>query len=704
MAASTSTSSADPKTSGSRQRTFKGREKGEKLAPLSERLAKLGLVRDWDFVLHLPLRYEDETRITPISELRYGETCQVEATVVTSTLRQGGTMQLLTQVSDSTGTLQLRHIHFYPSQRKMLAPGNRIRIYGLVRQSFNGLPEIVHPKVKLCTAENAELPKTLTPIYPAGEGITQTWLRKRIDRAILDVDLIDLVPGEFLAPLNLPSLAQSIKELHHPAPDADYDAYAERTTPAWRRLKFDELLAQQIALRHGRSLRDKVTARALAGNEEGLADKLLATLPFTLTGAQQRVLSEIYADMNRTHPMHRLVQGDVGCGKTVVAALAALRAIDSGAQAALMAPTELLAEQHYEKLSAWMKPLGIDVLWLSGSLKAKEKAERQEMVRSGQARMVVGTHALIQEAVQFEDLGLAIVDEQHRFGVNQRLKMRSNSASGMMAHLLALSATPIPRTLAMSYLADIDISVIDELPPGRTPVTTKVISLERLPDVVTAVRNAVAAGGQCYWVCPLIEESKKADLSAATMRADSLMEALPEVRVGLVHGGMSAEDKNNRMAAFTAGEIDVLVATTVIEVGVDVPNASLMIIEHAERFGLSQLHQLRGRVGRGNLKSYCILLFDPMLSPTGRERLRIIRQTSDGFAIAREDLRLRGPGEFMGARQSGTPALRFADVQTDGDLLEAARDDAARWIAADEKKALAHATRWFSGETSYLDA
>ena len=402
--------------------------------------------------------------------------------------------------------------------------------------------------------------------------------------------------------------------------------------------------------------------------------------------------------------MHRLVQGDVGCGKTIVAALAALRAVDSGTQAALMAPTELLAEQHYQKLSAWLKPLGLEVLWLSGSLKAKEKAAAQEKIRSGQARLVVGTHALIQDAVEFKDLGLAIVDEQHRFGVNQRLRVRSSSAEGSLAHLLTLSATPIPRTLAMSYLADIDISVIDELPPGRTPVATKAVSLDRLADVVAAVKNSAAQGKQCYWVCPLIEESEKADLTAATMRADFLVESLPQARIGLIHGTMSAEDKNARMAAFAAGEIDVLVATTVIEVGVDVPNASVMIIEHAERFGLSQLHQLRGRVGRGSAKSFCILLFDPNLSQTGRERLRIIRQTNDGFEIAREDLRLRGPGEFMGARQSGVPALRFADVQTDAELLDAARDAAARWLAEDEAKALKHARRWFSGGSDYLDA
>ncbi len=695
-------------TEARNKQTKKGRsfgyEKGRKLAPLAERLAKLGLVRDWDFVLHLPLRYEDETRITAIADLRYGENCQIQATVVRSEVHQGASMQLVTQVADSSGTLQLRHIHFYPSQKKQLAPGNLIRAYGLVRQAINGLPEIVHPKIKACSSADQALPSTLTPIYPAGEGITQTWLRKRIDRAILDVDLIDLVPADILQKLGLPSLAQSIKELHHPLPGADFESYSQRQTLGWRRLKFDELLAQQVALRHGRAQRSKLHARPLLGSGAGWEAKLLSSLPFELTGAQRRALKEINSDLASSRPMHRLVQGDVGCGKTIVAALAALRAVDSGTQAALMAPTELLAEQHYQKLLAWLEPLGLEVLWLSGSLKAKEKAIAQEKIRSGQARFVVGTHALIQEAVEFENLGLAIVDEQHRFGVNQRLKMRSSSADGSLAHLLALSATPIPRTLAMSYLADIDISVIDELPPGRTPVATKAVSLERLADVVAAVKNSAAQGRQCYWVCPLIEESEKADLTAATMRADFLVESMPEARIGLVHGTMSAEDKNARMAAFAAGEIDVLVATTVIEVGVDVPNASVMVIEHAERFGLSQLHQLRGRVGRGSAKSFCILLFDPGLSQTGRERIRIIRQTNDGFAIAREDLKLRGPGEFMGARQSGVPALRFADIQTDAELLDAARDAAASWLAADEAKALQHARRWFSSESDYLDA
>ncbi len=695
--------SAKKQTAPKRSRRF-GYEKGQKLAPLPERLAKLGLVRDWDFVLHLPLRYEDETRITSIADVRYGETCQIQATVTRSELRQSSGMQLVTQVADSTGTLQLRHIHFYPSQRKQLAPGNLIRAYGLVRQSVGGLPEIVHPKIKACSSTDQSLPSTLTPIYPSGEGITQTWLRKRIDRAILDVDLVDLVPNDILQKLSLPSLAQSIKELHHPLPGADPEAYSQRQTPGWKRLKFDELLAQQISLRHGRKLRSTLHAKPLLGSDGGWEARLLKSLPFELTGAQLRALKEINSDLASSHPMHRLVQGDVGCGKTIVAALAALRAVDSGTQAALMAPTELLAEQHYQKLSAWLKPLGLEVLWLSGSLKAKEKAAAQEKIRSGQARLVVGTHALIQDAVEFKDLGLAIVDEQHRFGVNQRLRVRSSSAEGSLAHLLTLSATPIPRTLAMSYLADIDISVIDELPPGRTSVATKAVSLDRLADVVAAVKNSAAQGKQCYWVCPLIEESEKADLTAATMRADFLVESLPQARIGLVHGTMSAEDKNARMAAFAAGEIDVLVATTVIEVGVDVPNASVMIIEHAERFGLSQLHQLRGRVGRGSAKSFCILLFDPNLSQTGRERLRIIRQTNDGFEIAREDLRLRGPGEFMGARQSGVPALRFADVQTDAELLDAARDAAARWLAEDEAKALKHARRWFSGGSDYLDA
>ncbi len=689
------------------QGTPRGRmlQKGEKLTPLSERLARLGLVHDWDFVLHLPLRYEDETRIDTIASLTDGKVCQIQGTVIASDVRIGRYMQLIAQVSDGTGQIQIRFLHFYPSQREKFKRGCKVRLYGQARVQLNGGLEIFHPKLKPYLEDTRDLPRTLTPVYPAGEGITQPWLRKRINRAMLDVDLVDIVPEEFTAPLNLPALETSIKSLHHPKPGADFEAYCTKTTPAWKRLKFDELLAQQITLRHGREIKNTVTAPALAGKVGGMRDTLLKNLPFALTGAQQRCLKQINDDIARATPMHRLVQGDVGCGKTIVAALSALQAVDSGAQAAIMAPTEILAEQHYKKLEPLLSPIDVRMTLLTGSLKPKEKAARQQAIAEGSFDVIVGTHALIQEAVHFANLGLAIVDEQHRFGVQQRLRLRTGSGDGRpVPHLLMLSATPIPRTLAMSYLADIDVSVIDELPPGRTPVVTSTVSLERIKEVKAAVRRAVTSGSQVYWVCPLIDESEKADLTAATNRAQELAEELTDCRTGLIHGAMSAEEKEAVMAQFSAHELDLLVATTVIEVGVDVPNASVMVIEHAERLGLSQLHQLRGRVGRGSIKSFCLLLYSPELSESGTERLRIIRSTTDGFEIAQEDLRLRGPGEFMGARQSGAPMLRFANIDTDQLLLKAAQSVAGKWLATDPEKALTHARRWFGGKTVFLQA
>ena len=504
--------------------------------------------------------------------------------------------------------------------------------------------------------------------------------------------------------LSLPSLRNALKGLHHPNPGADYEAYSERRTPEWRRLKFDELLAQQITLRYAREVKNKLLAPRLLGSNGTLRNEFIARLPFALTGAQNRVLDEIYADLIRNTPMNRLVQGDVGCGKTIVAALSALQAVDSGYQAALMAPTEILAEQHFLKLKPLLEPLGVQVILLIGSLRAKEKALRQEMVASGQAQVVIGTHALIQETVKFHKLGLSIVDEQHRFGVEQRLKLRNAVQEGTLPHLLMLSATPIPRTLAMSYLADIDVSVIDELPPGRTPIVTTLISMDRTAEVTSAVQRAVSAGSQIYWVCPLIEDSEKSDLTAATLRHDALQKELPNCHIALLHGAMTPEEKQSVMNAFCAGETDILVATTVIEVGVDVPNASVMIIEHAERFGLSQLHQLRGRVGRGNKKSFCLLLYSPNLSEVGKERLSVIRSSTDGFEIAREDLRLRGPGEFMGAKQSGAPLLRFADLNHDTELLEAARQASQSWLSTDPKSALLHARRWFAESGNFLQA
>ncbi len=677
----------------------------EKLAPLDVRLEKLGLVRDWDFALHLPLRYEDETSVTPIGSLVVNTHAQIEGRVADQRfVRTGRGQQLQAVVEDSTGSITIRFLHYFPSIQKQLAVGSTVRLYGEPREGYYGGLEMVHPRIKSGKAAETELPKALTPVYPAGEGIQQRWLRKRIDRALLDLDLTDLVPEAVRTKFGLPGLREALSYIHTPPSGADVIGLQERSAPAWRRLIFDELLAQQITLRESRAVAFQRTAPPLAGDDAELVGCFLAQLPFNLTNAQRRVTDEILADLAANRPMHRLVQGDVGSGKTVVAALAALRAVASGHQASLMAPTEILAEQHFRKIAAWLEPLGIRTAWLTGRLKTAEKNAALEAVASGEARIVIGTHALIQEGVKFANLGLAIVDEQHRFGVAQRLALRTRPESALVPHLLMLSATPIPRTLAMSYLADLDVSVIDELPPGRTPVVTKTVKTSRKDDVLSVVRSVVAQGRQVYWVCPLIEESDKLDLTPATVCRDDLQQRLPDLTVGLVHGAMPAAEKDAVMQDFVSGLTQILVATTVIEVGVDVPNATLMVIEHAERFGLAQLHQLRGRVGRGAAQSACILLFGEDISPAGWERLKAIRDTTDGFEIARRDLEMRGPGEFLGERQSGTPLLRFADLDRDEALLAAARRTADAWLEKDRDAALRHAARWFKTAGEFLAA
>ena len=677
----------------------------EKLAPLDVRLEKLGLVRDWDFALHLPLRYEDETSVTPIGSLAVNTHAQIEGRVADPRcVRTGRGQQLQAVVEDSTGSITIRFLHYCPSIQKQLAVGSTVRLYGEPREGYYGGLEMVHPRIKSGKAAETELPKALTPVYPAGEGIQQRWLRKRIDRALLDLDLTDLVPEAVRTKFGLPGLREALSYIHTPPSGADVIGLQERSAPAWRRLIFDELLAQQITLRESRAVAFQRTAPPLAGDDAELVGCFLAQLPFNLTNAQRRVTDEILADLAANRPMHRLVQGDVGSGKTVVAALAALRAVVSGHQASLMAPTEILAEQHFRKIAAWLEPLGIRTAWLTGRLKTAEKNAALEAVASGEARIVIGTHALIQEGVKFANLGLAIVDEQHRFGVAQRLALRTRPESALVPHLLMLSATPIPRTLAMSYLADLDVSVIDELPPGRTPVVTKTVKTSRKDDVLSVVRSVVAQGRQVYWVCPLIEESDKLDLTPATVCRDDLQQRLPDLTVGLVHGAMPAAEKDAVMQDFVSGLTQILVATTVIEVGVDVPNATLMVIEHAERFGLAQLHQLRGRVGRGATQSACILLFGEDISPAGWERLKAIRDTTDGFEIARRDLEMRGPGEFLGERQSGTPLLRFADLDRDEALLAAARRTADAWLEKDRDAALRHAARWFKTAGEFLAA
>jgi ATP-dependent DNA helicase RecG len=682
---------------------------GIKAAPaLADKLRKIGLVRSDDLVLHLPLRYEDETRAYTIAEAPPGVAVQVEASVTDVSVQYRPRRQLVCRVRDAAGDeLTLRFLNFYGSQTKQLEAardeGRPLRLFGEIRHGFFGA-EMVHPRYK-AVAAGAPLPMSLTPVYPTTAGVSQAALRKLIAAALAAADLGEFFPGGWLERFGLLPFAEAVTYLHAPPPGAPEYALQERAHPAWRRIKFDEVLAQQLSLRRAFLARRARGAPMLHAAGE-LAARLLAGLPFALTGAQARVVAEIDRDLAQPFPMQRLLQGDVGSGKTIVAALAACRAIEAGWQAAFMAPTEILAEQHYIKLKAWLEPLGVRVAWLAGSLKAAAKKAMQMEAAAG-AQLVIGTHALIQDAVDFSRLGLAIVDEQHRFGVQQRLALRQKggaAADGAIPHQLMMSATPIPRTLAMSYYADLDVSVLDELPPGRTPVRTKLIGDARRDEIIAGVRAAVAEGRQAYWVCPLIEESEKLQLQTAIETHAVLSEELEGLRVGLVHGRLKADEKAATMAAFAAGEIDVLVATTVIEVGVDVPNASLMVIEHAERFGLSQLHQLRGRVGRGAHESVCVLLYAGPLSETARARLKIIFEHTDGFEIARQDLHLRGPGEFIGSRQSGVPLLRYADLEADAELVELARAEAERLLAADPTAVARHLARWLGSREELLKA
>jgi ATP-dependent DNA helicase RecG len=564
---------------------------------------------------------------------------------------------------------------------------------------------MLHPRVRN-VGDDTPLPDRLTPVYPATAGLSQASLRRAIDDALERTDLADSLPDPLRRHYALVPFGAAVQALHRPRPGESLRDLDERLAPAWRRIKFDELLAQQLSLKRAHAARRSRDAPVLpqpAQTDGSLIDRFLQQLPFALTGAQARAWAEIAADLSQPYPMQRLLQGDVGSGKTVVAALACLRAVEAGYQAAFMAPTEILAEQHFRKLADWLAPLGIQVAWLSGSLKARDKRAMKEAIASGAAPIAVGTHALIEDAVDFARLGVAVVDEQHRFGVRQRLALRAK-AGDVSPHQLMMSATPIPRTLAMSFYADLDVSVIDELPPGRTPVLTKLISAARREQVIERVRDACAAGAQAYWVCPLIEESETLQLQTAIDTHAQLLAACPELKVGLVHGRMKPDEKAAVMAGFVAGDTHLLVATTVIEVGVDVPNASLMVIEHAERFGLSQLHQLRGRVGRGSRESACVLLYEGPLSQTARERLRVIHAYTDGFMIAAEDLKLRGPGEFIGSRQSGQPLLRFADLVIDEALVELAREAADALLRDHVAAADRHLERWLAGREDLLKA
>ena len=668
---------------------------------LQTKLSRLGLKRLDDLVLHLPLRYEDETRVTLIDEALPGVLVQVEATVLDVSVQYRPRRQLVARVADASGELTLRFLNFYGSQTTQLERARDearcVRILGEIRDGFLGA-EMVHPRYRVIGVNEA-LPQSLTPVYPTTAGVSQNALRKLITPALAQADLSELLAADWCREHAMPAFADAVNLLHAPPPDVSEAALQGRSHPAWRRIKFDEVLAQQLSLRRAYMARRQKGALVLKPSRQ-LVRKLLAALPFGLTGAQQRVFKEIAADLAQPYPMQRLLQGDVGSGKTVVAAVAACQAIAAGYQAAFMAPTEILAEQHYLKLSAWLEPLGIQVAWLTGSLKKSAKQAMLAQV-AGSAQLIVGTHALIQEGVDYSRLGLVIVDEQHRFGVAQRLELRRKGGN---PHQLMMSATPIPRTLAMSYYADLDVSVLDELPPGRQPIKTKLLSDGRREEVISRVRGAVEAGRQAYWVCPLIEESEKLQLQTALDTHAALSLELDDLRIGLVHGRLKADEKAGTMAAFAAGEIDVLVATTVIEVGVDVPNASLMVIEHAERFGLSQLHQLRGRVGRGVHDSVCVLLYQTPLSETARARLKIIFENTDGFEIARQDLHLRGPGEFVGSRQSGVPLLRYADLELDSALIELARGMAEHFLLEMPQRAEAHLTRWLGSREELLKA
>jgi ATP-dependent DNA helicase RecG len=812
---------------------------------------RLGLAGAGDLILHLPLRYQDETRLTPLAEVRPGETVQVEGWVRHAEIQNRPRRQLVVEIGDTlgpggiaSGTLFFRLLHFYPSQISQLKPGARVRLLGEARPGFFGA-EMVHPQLRV-VRDDTPLPDTLTPVYPAVAGLSQHAIRKAVAAALRASDLEDSLPQPLAARLGLPSFRAALERLHHPPPDVVPSRLERQDDPAWRRVKFDELLAQQLSLRLAARQRHGLAARPLV-DDGGLGERLLAALPFRLTAAQRRALDEIRRDLARPHPMNRLLQGDVGSGKTLVAALATLPALAAGGQAAVMAPTEILAEQLYLKFREWLEPLGLPVVWLSAATKGQARRRSLEALVDGRARVAVGTHALFQSGVGFHRLNLAIVDEQHRFGVAQRLALREKGHSpspagggaggegvslphrnpnipieildfarslrkrqtdaeqliwgllrahrlggakfqrqkplgpyfldfychdaklaieldggqhaatsiedkerdawlaregirvmrfwnnevleqtedvlraiweslhespsppppegeGSMPHLLMMSATPIPRSLAMSYYADLDVSVIDALPPGRSPIVTRLISHGRRDEVVGRLRDYCRSGAQAYWVCPLVEESEKLQLRAAQESHAELAALLPELAIGLVHGRMKAEEKAAVMADFKAGRLNLLVATTVIEVGVDVPNAALMVIEHAERYGLAQLHQLRGRVGRGARESTCLLMFGEPLSESAKQRLRILKENTDGFAIAREDLKLRGPGEFLGARQSGQQILRFADLDTDLDLLEAARNMAEELIDRHPDIVTRHLDRWLPRGLDYLRA
>ena len=674
-------------------------------AALAEKLAKIGIHNIQDLLFHLPLRYQDRTRITPIAALQVGGDAVIQGTVAASDIVMGRRRSLLCRISDGTGTISLRFFHFNAAQKNNLKAGAEVRCFGEPRRGASGL-ELYHPECRVIHPDQTlDVEETLTPVYPATEGLTQQRIRSLCEQALKllanDASLQEWLPDNIRRQFQLSSLVDAVKLLHRPPPDVSLPLLGEGRHPAQRRLAFEELLAHNLSLQ---KLRHKVqeTGGFPMPSRDDLTKKMRTQLAFSLTCAQERVVTELSEDMNQPKPMLRLVQGDVGSGKTVVAALAALQAVENGFQAAVMAPTEILAEQHQINFGQWLKPLGISMSFLSGKTKGKKRQQELERIASGEAMVVVGTHALFQDDVIFKKLGLAIIDEQHRFGVHQRMALRKKGESnGGTPDQLIMTATPIPRTLAMSAYADLDVSVIDELPPGRTPVNTVVIGDDRREQVMQRLRSACLEGRQAYWVCTLIEESEALQCQAAEVTAEQLQKMLPELSIGLVHGRMKPAEKAEVMDAFKAGHLHLLVATTVIEVGVDVPNASLMIIENPERLGLAQLHQLRGRVGRGSIASHCLLMYHAPLSRQSKERLQVMRESTDGFVIAEKDLELRGPGEVLGTRQTGLAQFRVADLERDGDLLDDVKLAALQLLQQSPDSVNPLLSRWLSQGEQY---
>jgi ATP-dependent DNA helicase RecG len=677
--------------------------------PLLANLQKLGLQTTQQLLLHLPIRYQDETKITPIRDLHLGQACLVQGEVVHAEISYRPRKALIARLDDGSGQLTVRLLNFYPSQIATLKVGTHLRLYGEIRHGFFGY-EMVHPAIKKADLE-AVLAEKLTPIYSTVAGLSQGQLRKAIkvtfDYAIQHGELDEILPDSVYQHHDLPELPDfytSLMQLHAPLPTENLAALENRSAPSWQRLAFDELLAQQLSMRQHYVKRYAEKATIFPPSKE-LVSQLLKRLPFQLTIAQQKAAIEIQHDLNKPYPMQRLLQGDVGSGKTIVACMAALQCIEQGWQVAMMAPTEILAEQHFRKMTDWLQPLGVEMAWLTGSQTKKSRDAAILKISEGSAQLVIGTHALFQEEVQFKNLGLAIIDEQHRFGVQQRLALRQKSQTHQtttQCHQLMMSATPIPRTLSMSYYADLDVSIIDALPAGRTPVMTKLVSEKRRDEILARVRNACHDGKQAYWVCPLIEESEALQLATANDTYANMLAIFPELTIGLLHGRMKPSEKQKVMENFSAGDIQLLVATTVIEVGVDVPNASLMIIEHAERMGLSQLHQLRGRVGRGTERSTCILLYQHPLSEIARERLKVIYESNDGFAIAEADLKIRGPGEYLGVRQSGVPMLKIADLERDAHLLPIAKVKADQLLKENKDAVASHLQRWLANSDEFI--